>query len=79
MSGRVHRYEGLSSSVVSRYVRALHRWGIQRIVFTCAAGGIREGWNPGDLALITDHINMQPLNPLAGPISRHRICRVRPG
>jgi len=68
MSGRVHRYEGHSASVVVRYVRALHRWGVKRLVLTCAAGSIRPDWKPGDLALITDHINMQGDNPLIGPV-----------
>jgi purine-nucleoside phosphorylase len=66
LSGRVHRYEGYSSQVVVRYVRAFYMWGVQRLILTCAAGGIAEGLDPGDLMLVTDHINLQYDNPLMG-------------
>lgn len=66
VSGRVHLYEGLDPSVVVRGVRALHRWGVQRIVFTASVGGITEGLEPGELMLVTDHINLQGTNPLFG-------------
>lgn len=65
-SGRVHRYEGYSADQIVRYVRAGHRWGLSRLVLTCASGGIAEGLEPGEVALLSDHINLQYDNPLMG-------------
>ncbi|MEZ4316515.1 MAG: purine-nucleoside phosphorylase [Myxococcota bacterium] len=67
VSGRVHLYEGLPLDLVVRGVRALHRWGVRRIVFTASVGGITEGLDPGELMLVRDHINLQGRNPLTGP------------
>ncbi len=67
MSGRAHLYEGHSASVVVHPVRALRLWGVKSIVFTNAAGCIHPDFAPGELMLITDHINMTGLNPLTGP------------
>lgn len=65
--GRVHLYEGLGANVVVRYVRALHRWGVERLLLTCSVGGIREGLEPGTCVLVSDHLNLQNDNPLTGP------------
>ncbi len=67
MAGRSHLYEGYSAQDVTFGVRHLHRMGIRSLVVTNAAGGIAEGMNPGDLVLISDHINLQGSNPLVGP------------
>lgn len=67
MSGRVHLYEGYSGAEVVRSVRALHRWGVRRLLLTNSCGCIREGLRPGSLVLISDHINLQGSNPLVGP------------
>jgi purine-nucleoside phosphorylase len=67
LSGRVHMYEGYSSGEVVRAVRALHRWGVQRLLLTCSAGGIAVGLEPGALVVLSDHVNLQGDNPLRGP------------
>jgi purine-nucleoside phosphorylase len=67
LSGRAHYYEGYSPAQVTFGVRTLGRLGIRTIVFTNAAGGINPSFRPGDLALISDHINLQGVNPLIGP------------
>ncbi|MCA9569447.1 MAG: purine-nucleoside phosphorylase [Myxococcales bacterium] len=67
LSGRVHLYEGLPPAVVVRCVRALHAWGVKQIVLTASVGGITEGLDPGEVVLVTDHINLQGRNPLTGP------------
>jgi purine-nucleoside phosphorylase len=67
MSGRAHLYEGHSASVVVHPVRSLRLWGVESIVFTNAAGSIHPDFSPGELMLITDHINLTALNPLTGP------------
>lgn len=67
LAGRVHLYEGHAPARVVHPVRTLWRWGVRAVVFTNAAGGIRRDLAPGDLMLITDHINLTGKNPLEGP------------
>jgi purine-nucleoside phosphorylase len=67
LQGRVHLYEGYSIAQVSFATRVLGLLGIQQLVVTNAAGGINTDFRPGDLMLITDHINLMGCNPLAGP------------
>lgn len=66
MRGRAHLYEGHAPEKVVYGVRALYRAGVRTFVFTNAAGGLREDYTPGDLALITDHLNLQGVSPLTG-------------
>jgi purine-nucleoside phosphorylase len=70
MQGRVHYYEGYSIAQVVLPVRVLQRLGIEILIVTNAAGAVNPNFTPGDLMLITDHINMigmAGLNPLRGP------------
>ncbi len=70
MQGRVHYYEGYSMNQVALPVRVLQRLGVEIIIVTNAAGAVNPNFVPGDLMLITDHINligMAGLNPLRGP------------
>jgi purine-nucleoside phosphorylase len=67
LQGRVHGYEGHSPDRVVFAVRALARWGCKAFVLTNAAGGVNPALEPGDLMLITDHLNMMGWNPLSGP------------
>lgn len=70
MQGRVHYYEGYSMAQVVLPVRVLQRLGIEILIVTNAAGAVNPNYNPGDLMLISDHINligMTGLNPLRGP------------
>jgi purine-nucleoside phosphorylase len=66
LQGRVHLYEGFSTSEVVYPIRVLGCLGINRLIVTNAAGGINEAFNPGDLMLINDHINFTGTNPLIG-------------
>jgi len=66
MSGRVHLYEGWTPAQVTFGVRVLGTFGVRGIVFTNAAGGINLSLSRGGLLLISDHINLQGSNPLAG-------------
>ncbi len=70
MQGRVHYYEGYTMAQVTLPVRVFQRLGVEILVVTNAAGAIHPDFKPGDLMLITDHINligMSGLSPLRGP------------
>jgi purine-nucleoside phosphorylase len=70
MQGRTHYYEGYSMAQVGLPVRVMTRLGIKNMMVTNAAGAVNAGFEPGDLMLITDHLNligMAGLNPLRGP------------
>jgi len=67
MQGRVHLYEGYSAQEVAFPMRVFGRMGIRAVVITNAAGGINLKYQQGALVLIKDHINLQGVNPLAGP------------
>jgi len=67
MQGRVHLYEGYSPQQVAFPMRVFGRMGICSVILTNAAGGINLRYQQGALVLISDHINLQGTNPLAGP------------
>jgi purine-nucleoside phosphorylase len=67
MQGRVHFYEGYTAADCTFPIRVLKQLGIETLVVTNAAGGIREGLQRGQLVLISDHINLTGTNPLIGP------------
>ena len=67
MCGRFHFYEGHSMKQVTFPLFVLHEMGVQTLIVTNACGGINESFAPGDLMLITDHINLTGNNPLTGP------------
>ncbi|MBI2821979.1 MAG: purine-nucleoside phosphorylase [Acidobacteria bacterium] len=67
LQGRIHYYEGYSLREVVFPLRVLARLGIGHLIVTNAAGGINREFEPGDLMLIADHINLMGANPLAGP------------
>ncbi|HTX90234.1 MAG TPA: purine-nucleoside phosphorylase [Anaerolineales bacterium] len=70
MQGRIHYYEGYSMAQVTLPVRVMQRLGVEILIVTNAAGAINPDFIPGDVMLITDHLNlagMAGLNPLIGP------------
>jgi purine-nucleoside phosphorylase len=66
MQGRVHLYEGYSVQDVAFSVRVFARMGVNAVILTNAAGGIKKEFTQGRLVVISDHINLQGANPLVG-------------
>jgi purine-nucleoside phosphorylase len=70
MQGRIHYYEGYTMGQVTLPVRVMQRLGIPSLIVTNAAGGVHPEFEPGDVMLIVDQLNlmgMSGLNPLMGP------------
>lgn len=67
MQGRVHLYEGYSPREVVFPMRVFGRMDLHAVVLTNAAGGINLEYKQGALVVLTDHINLQTVNPLVGP------------
>lgn len=81
LQGRVHFYEGHSNAAVAFGTRLLHALHVKTTVITNAAGGIRTGFQPGDLMLIKDHLRPvasyvelhQPLKDIGFSLNRHAL------
>jgi purine-nucleoside phosphorylase len=70
MQGRVHFYEGYGMDHITLPVRVMQRMGVDTLIVTNAAGGVNPAFQPGDVMLITDHLNLMGMtgqNPLIGP------------
>ncbi len=67
MQGRFHLYEGWSMEDIVLPVRVMRKLGVETLIVTNAAGGIRTGFSAGDLMAISDVFSMTGQNPLTGP------------
>jgi purine-nucleoside phosphorylase len=67
LAGRAHLYEGYTAQQVTFGIRELARRGVRAMILTNAAGAVCVDYKPGDLVLISDHINLLGSNPLSGP------------
>ncbi len=66
MQGRAHLYEGSRMDEILMPIATLRALGCRSLIITNAAGGLDPEMNPGDLMIISDHINMTGLNPFVG-------------
>jgi len=66
-AGRAHLYEGYTAQQEAYPIRELAWRGVTSLIVTNASGGINLKYQPGDLVLISDHINLMGVNPLTGP------------
>jgi purine-nucleoside phosphorylase len=70
MQGRSHFYEGYSMVRIGLPIRVMKRLGIDKLIVTNAAGAVNPSFEPGELMIIIDHLNlvgMAGFSPLRGP------------
>lgn len=67
LQGRIHAYEGHAAQTIATPIRILRALGVETLLLTNAAGGLRPDLPAGSLMAISDHINFSGVNPLIGP------------
>jgi purine-nucleoside phosphorylase len=73
--GRRHFYEGEGWEPVIFPALLAHNLGVKNLLLTNAAGGIRKDLQPGDLMVLSDHLNFMGDNPLIGKVPHPSISR----
>ena len=65
-AGRMHLYEGHDAATAVLGVRALARWGVRVLILTSAVGAVDPALLPGEIIVVSDHLNLLGANPLRG-------------
>jgi purine-nucleoside phosphorylase len=73
LSGRFHMYEGHDAALAGFPVRVLRALGINTLIVSNAAGGVRASFAPGTVMLLRDHVNLMFRNPLVGPVEQRDV------
>jgi purine-nucleoside phosphorylase len=76
LGGRAHYYERGDAGVMRAPLEALRALGAERLILTNAAGSFRPDVPPGELMLVTDHINFAGTNPLIGEATDARFVNM---
>lgn len=74
--GRAHYYESGDSAAMRHPLEVLKALGAERLIVTNAAGSLRDGMGPGELMMLSDHINFSGLNPLIGAATDARFVNM---
>jgi purine-nucleoside phosphorylase len=67
-SGRFHLYEGHEAAITALPARTFAALGVDTLLLTNAAGGIKRTFAQGTVMLIADHVNLTFRNPLIGQL-----------
>tara|TARA_R110002110_G_scaffold54129_18_gene155624 strand:+ start:8966 stop:9751 length:786 start_codon:yes stop_codon:yes gene_type:complete len=76
LQGRAHYYESGRADAMRPAIETLAALGCETLVLTNAAGSLRRGMGPGQLMLLSDHINFAGINPLIGETSPDRFLNM---
>jgi purine-nucleoside phosphorylase len=74
LAGRKHAYETGNADGMLGAIRSLAGWGVQLLLQTNAAGSMDAAMRPGELMLISDHLNVVQRSPLIGEPGDQRFC-----
>jgi purine-nucleoside phosphorylase len=74
LAGRKHAYETGNADGMLGAIRTLAAWGVKVLLQTNAAGSMEAAMRPGELMLITDHLNLVQRSPLIGEPGDGRFC-----
>ena len=66
LQGRKHYYEAGDARAMNLPIATLRELGCEILLTSNASGAILEGLEPGDLAILSDHINWVGASPLTG-------------
>lgn len=57
MQGRIHLYEGYDARQIAYPLEVMHRFGVEVLLVTNAAGGLNPRYEVGDLMVVRQHIH----------------------
>ncbi|HQZ12881.1 MAG TPA: purine-nucleoside phosphorylase [Devosia sp.] len=76
LTGREHYYEHGNAAAMRPALETLAELGAANLLLTNSAGSLDQAIRPGDLMLISDHINYAGMNPLIGEPSDRRFVNL---